>query len=66
MTKDEYRTSIARLGLSQVKAGEMLGVNPRTSRRWALGEAPVPQAVALLLRLMMMIQHDISTDEISP
>lgn len=64
MTKDEYRDAIARLGLSQVKAGVMLGVDPRTSRRWALGEDQVPRAVALLLRLM--VRHKISPDEIIP
>jgi len=53
MTPTQYREAIARLGLSQVAAGAFLGVAPRTSRAWALGERPVPQAVAMLLRLMV-------------
>lgn len=51
MTPTEYRTSIERLGLSQVGASRLFGVDPRTSRRWALGELPVPRAVALCLRI---------------
>jgi hypothetical protein len=54
MTPTQYREAIARLGLSQVAAGAFLGVAPRTSRAWALGERPVPQAVAMLLRLLML------------
>lgn len=45
-------------GLSQVAAGDFLTGNPRTSRRWACGESPVPQAVALLLRLMVRMKLD--------
>ncbi len=53
MTPTEYRDTIAALGLSQVKAARLLGVGERTSRRWALGEQPVPRAAALALRLMV-------------
>lgn len=53
MTAAEYRAAIARLGLSQVKAGHLLGVDPRTSRAYALGERPVPYVVALALGLML-------------
>jgi hypothetical protein len=56
MTPAQYREAIARLNLSQVAAGEFLIGNPRTSRRWALGESPVPRAVALLLRLMVRLK----------
>ena len=49
----EYRQSLAALNLSQVKAAHFLGVEPRTSRRWALGEAPVPIHVGILLFLMI-------------
>jgi hypothetical protein len=56
MTHHQYRAAIAALGLSQVGAGRFLGVEARTSRRWALGESPVPSVVAMLLRLMIKLQ----------
>ncbi|MGY6249732.1 helix-turn-helix domain-containing protein [Bosea thiooxidans] len=49
MTPAEYRAAIARLGLSQVAAGKLLGVDGRTSQKWALGERAVPPPVARLL-----------------
>lgn len=49
MTPDEYRAAIARLGLSQVAAGRLLGVDGRTSQKWALGERAVPPPVVRLL-----------------
>jgi len=53
MTADQYRAILATLGLSQQGAARLLGVNGRTSRRWIAGTVPVPQAVAMLLRLMV-------------
>lgn len=53
MTPTEYREAIESLGLSQVGAARLFGVDPRTSRRWALGELPVPRAVELALKLML-------------
>jgi hypothetical protein len=52
MTPNQYRTAISDLGLSQVRAAGFLGVAPRTSQGYALGEYPVPEAIAKLLRLM--------------
>jgi hypothetical protein len=46
---DELRSELNRLGLSQVGAGKVLAVEPRTVRRWAAGEVAIPQAVAMLL-----------------
>jgi len=42
-----------RLGLSQARAAALVGADPRTGRRWALGERNVPECVAILLRLLM-------------
>jgi hypothetical protein len=56
MTPNQYRAAIERLGLSQVRAGAFLGVAPRTSQGYALGEYPVPEAIAKLLRLMVRLQ----------
>lgn len=44
-----YRSQIARLGLTQEHAARVLGVNARTSRRWALDERAIPSAVERLL-----------------
>jgi DNA-binding transcriptional regulator YiaG len=63
MTKTAYRSAIELLGLSQVKASVFFGVSRKTSPRWARGEAPVPGAVAKLLRLM--IAHKISPEEVN-
>lgn len=55
MTPNQYKKAIEALGLSQVRAGEFLGVSPRTSQGYALGEYPVPEAIAKLLRLMVKL-----------
>jgi transcriptional regulator with XRE-family HTH domain len=45
MTSADYRATLAALGLTQVGAAKLLGVAPRTSRRWARDkEAPPPVA----------------------
>jgi DNA-binding transcriptional regulator YiaG len=49
MTPAQYRAAIKRLGLSQRQAARLLGVNDRTSRRWALGKSKIPTSVALAL-----------------
>jgi hypothetical protein len=56
MNPQQYRDAIKLLGLSQVQAGRFLGVNPRTSQAWALGESPIPVAVSKLLTLMIRWQ----------
>jgi hypothetical protein len=58
MTASQYRKAIARLGLSQVAAGRLLSGDPRTSRRWASGESPVPKSVGLLLRILIQFEID--------
>lgn len=52
MTANQFRSAIAKLGLSQVAAARLVGADPRTARRWALDERPVPECVAILLRLL--------------
>ena len=61
MTHAEYRDALAALSLSQVRAASLFGVDARTSRRWALGEKPVPRVVALVLRLML--RHGVSVED---
>jgi hypothetical protein len=55
MTPKQYKDAIKTLGLSQQRAGEWLGVAPRTSQGYALGEYPVPEPIAKLLRLMVKL-----------
>lgn len=53
MTPTQFRTAISRLDLSQVGAARLVGADPRTARRWALGERQIPECVAILLRLLV-------------
>lgn len=53
LTSTQFRSAIARLGLSQAGAAALVGADPRTGRRWALGERGVPECVAILLRLLV-------------
>lgn len=62
MTPDDFRAAIARLGLSQVGAGEVLGVDGRTVRRWAAGDRAVPPPVRILL---ILFERDPSLMEIA-
>ena len=39
--KEDYRALLAALGLSVEEAAELLGVNPRSSRKWADGQRRV-------------------------
>jgi transcriptional regulator with XRE-family HTH domain len=56
MTPNQYRAAIKKLGLSQRQAGSFLGVDERTSRRYASGEVDIPHATALLLQLMVRLE----------
>lgn len=58
MTADEYRTAIGQLGLSQIAAARLLGVDARTSRRWALGERDVPAPAERFLRFLIAARID--------
>lgn len=53
MDKDDYRATLETLGLTQVGGAALLGVNERTSRRWALGKQDVPVPVERFLRLLI-------------
>ena len=49
MDATAYRAQLARLGLSQEGASRVLGINARTSRRYALDERAIPGPVERLL-----------------
>jgi len=53
MTRDEYRAALAQLGLAQEEVGRLLHAAPRTARRWASGEVPVPGPVEMHVRLWL-------------
>lgn len=53
MSPDQYRSAIERLGLSQVAAAKLLGVDARTSRRWANGERDVPAPAFRFLQYLI-------------
>jgi plasmid maintenance system antidote protein VapI len=53
MTGNEYRDIIARLGLTQTGAAHVLGVHPRTSRKWACDERSIPEMVAVFLKYLL-------------
>jgi DNA-binding transcriptional regulator YiaG len=53
MNSDEYRAALIQLGLTQVGAAKLLGVDERTSRRWANGERDVPGSAARFLQYLI-------------
>jgi hypothetical protein len=55
MTKNQYRKALKAIGLSQARAATFLGISLRTSQGYALGEYPIPEAIAKLLRLMVRL-----------
>ena len=55
MTPAEYRATLARLGETQGGAARLLGVDTRTSQRYACGERAVPPPVE---RLLLAIERD--------
>lgn len=57
MTSDEYRTAIALLGLTQTSAARLLGVDARTSRRWAAGDRNVPPPAERFLRYLIAMEE---------
>lgn len=54
MTASDYREILARLELTQIQAARLLGVDERTSRRWAIGERAVPPPAARFLRYLLL------------
>jgi hypothetical protein len=55
VTPTQYKSAIKALDLSQERAGVWLGIGKRTSQGYALGEYPVPEPVAKLLRLCVKL-----------
>jgi DNA-binding transcriptional regulator YiaG len=53
MTPGEYREVIEALDLTQAGAARLLGVDERTSRRWACGERDIPPPAERFLRYLL-------------
>lgn len=53
----EYQRAIERLGWSQVGAAKMLGIDPRTSRRYISGDLQPPKPLQLLLRVLVNLKR---------
>lgn len=55
MTPAQYRTALARLGLTPAsqETAKRLGVGIRSSQRYASGERPVPKPIENLLNEML-------------
>lgn len=56
MTPTQYKAAIKSLSLSQERAGDWLGIGRRTSQGYAIGEYPVPEPTAKLLRLVIRLK----------
>lgn len=60
-TPERYRRLLDVVGLSQVGAGKFLGINSRTSRRFASGDSEIPDAIFILLEIMAAKKIDPDT-----
>lgn len=52
MTALQFRAALSRLGVSQLEIARRLGLGARTVRRYAAGDAEIPEPTAILLRLL--------------
>jgi hypothetical protein len=53
MTADDFKTAIAKVGLTQEASGEFFGKYKRLGQGWATGERPVPFLVQHCLEFMV-------------
>lgn len=53
MTPEQYRGALQALKLTQGGGAKLLGVDARTSRKWATGEREVPPTAARFLRFLI-------------
>ena len=61
LTSEEIRRILGHLGLTQIEAAQLLGVTPRTVRRWLEGdELPGPAEQALRAWLRLAVRHAFS------
>jgi hypothetical protein len=53
MTKAEYMKALAKLKLTPYGAAKLLGISLRQSHRYAAGDQPVKETVAILLDMYL-------------
>ena len=52
MTPTAFRAALAALDWTQRGLADLLGIHPTTVRRWALGEARIPEQIAAWLETL--------------
>lgn len=52
----EYQKSILKIGWNQIQAAKFLGIDPRTSRRYAAGELRTPAPIQVILDNMLRMK----------
>lgn len=57
MKADDLRRLLDKCDLSQQQAARLIGVNPRTMRRYVLGESEIPLVVEYALRWVTLQQR---------
>jgi hypothetical protein len=53
MTGAQFKTALAKIGMSQGAASRFLGIARRTATNYASDETPIPTVTAKLLRFMV-------------
>jgi len=57
MSSSEFEKALATLGVNQIEAAELLGVDDRTIRRWVGKERDVPGPAIQFLRYLVAIKR---------
>lgn len=65
MDQEAFSEALRGLGIGQTALARALGVNPRTVRRWALGEAPAPRYAVLVLTLLRILQESCGPEAVA-
>lgn len=60
MKASQFRAAEERFGLEKQDFASLLGVDARTTRRWRMGDRPIPKTVA---RLIVMMLHSKKTGD---
>lgn len=56
MRGDEYRKALKTLGFNHITAGKFLDYSERQSQRYALDQSPIPRAVAMAIRALLLFR----------
>lgn len=53
MTRKQLRQKLEREGLSQSEAARLIGIDPRSMRRYLKGDTPIPRVVEYALEYVI-------------